>query len=196
MLSYPVASWHRRASSEALRKRFSRALVRIKSLQSCLTLRRYVLRSTSLLCPWGSPGKNIGVGCYFLLWGSSWPKDQTHTPNVSCPGKQVLNHSSSRASAKHWELLQPLWTFQTLKRHITQAREEPYRCCGEIPEQRIKPFQGRAQTWSFLSSETGEKRGREEHSVSRTHVFGDSRPGLLQAERRLPRMSEKKEEGD
>ena len=22
---------------------------------------------TRLLCPWGSPGKNIGVGCHFLL---------------------------------------------------------------------------------------------------------------------------------
>ena len=22
---------------------------------------------TRLLCPWGSPGKNTGVGCYFLL---------------------------------------------------------------------------------------------------------------------------------
>ena len=24
---------------------------------------------TRLLCPWDSPGKNIGVGCYFLLQG-------------------------------------------------------------------------------------------------------------------------------
>ena len=22
-----------------------------------------------LLCPWDSPGKNLGVGCHFLLWG-------------------------------------------------------------------------------------------------------------------------------
>ena len=25
--------------------------------------------ATRLLCPWDSPGKNIGVGCYFLLQG-------------------------------------------------------------------------------------------------------------------------------
>ena len=25
--------------------------------------------STSLLCPWDSPGKNTGVGCYALLQG-------------------------------------------------------------------------------------------------------------------------------
>ena len=27
------------------------------------------LEPTSLLCPWGSPDKNTGVGCDFLLWG-------------------------------------------------------------------------------------------------------------------------------
>ena len=26
-----------------------------------------LFQPTSLLCPWDSPGKNIGVGCYFLL---------------------------------------------------------------------------------------------------------------------------------
>ena len=34
-----------------------------------------------LLCLWDSPGKNIGVGCPFLLWRSSWPRDYTQ---VSC----------------------------------------------------------------------------------------------------------------
>ena len=30
------------------------------------------LQPTRLLCPWGSPGKNIGIGCHALLhWGSS-----------------------------------------------------------------------------------------------------------------------------
>ena len=38
--------------------------------QSCLTLcDPHVLYPTSLLCPWDSPGKNTGVGCYFLLQG-------------------------------------------------------------------------------------------------------------------------------
>ena len=38
-----------------------------ESLQSCLTLRRRRQQPTRLLCPWGSPGKNTGVGCHFLL---------------------------------------------------------------------------------------------------------------------------------
>ena len=29
----------------------------------------YGLQPASLLCPWGSAGKNIGVSCYFLLQG-------------------------------------------------------------------------------------------------------------------------------
>ena len=37
--------------------------------QSCWTLRPHGLQPTRLLCPWGSPGKNIGVGCHSLLQG-------------------------------------------------------------------------------------------------------------------------------
>ena len=35
--------------------------------QSCPTLRPRGLWPTRLFCPWGSPGKNTGVGCHFLL---------------------------------------------------------------------------------------------------------------------------------
>ena len=33
------------------------------------SLRPHRLQSTRLLCPWHFPGKNIGVGCHFLLQG-------------------------------------------------------------------------------------------------------------------------------
>ena len=36
------------------------------SAMSC-SLRPHGLEPTRLLCPWNSPGKNIGVGCHFLL---------------------------------------------------------------------------------------------------------------------------------
>ena len=35
-----------------------------------------------LLCPWDVPGKNTGVGCHFLLQGSSPPRNRTHIPYV------------------------------------------------------------------------------------------------------------------
>ena len=35
--------------------------------QSCLTLVTLLTAPARLLCPWDSPGKNIGVGCHFLL---------------------------------------------------------------------------------------------------------------------------------
>ena len=40
-----------------------------KSLESCQTLWLYGLKPNRLLCPWGSPGKNTGVGCRTLLQG-------------------------------------------------------------------------------------------------------------------------------
>ena len=33
------------------------------------SLRPHGLQPARLLCPWSSPGKNTGVGCYFLLQG-------------------------------------------------------------------------------------------------------------------------------
>ena len=41
----------------------------------------------------GSPGKNTGVGCHFLLQGSSPPRDRTY---VSCIVRQVLYHCTTR----------------------------------------------------------------------------------------------------
>ena len=38
-----------------------------KSPQSCPTLRPHRWQPTILPCPWGSPRKNTGVGCHFLL---------------------------------------------------------------------------------------------------------------------------------
>ena len=38
-----------------------------KSPQSCRTLRPHRGQPTRLPRPWDSPGKNTGVGCYFLL---------------------------------------------------------------------------------------------------------------------------------
>ena len=40
-----------------------------KSLQLSQTLRHSGLQPPRLLCPWGSPGKNAGVGCHYLLQG-------------------------------------------------------------------------------------------------------------------------------
>ena len=33
------------------------------------SLRSHGLKPTRLLCPWNSPGKNIGMGCHSLLQG-------------------------------------------------------------------------------------------------------------------------------
>jgi len=38
-----------------------------KSLQSCLPVQPHRWQPTRLPRPWDSPGKNTGVGCYFLL---------------------------------------------------------------------------------------------------------------------------------
>ena len=47
--------------------RGSAAAAAAKSLQLCPTLRPHRRQPTRLPSPWDSPGKNTGVGCYFLL---------------------------------------------------------------------------------------------------------------------------------
>ena len=48
--------------------------------RTCTTLCHPMDQPTRLRL-WNSPGKNTGVGCHFLLQGSSWPRVQT---GVSC----------------------------------------------------------------------------------------------------------------
>ena len=43
--------------------------VSAKLPQWCSTLCDSIWYATRLLCPWDSPGKNTGVGCYWLLQG-------------------------------------------------------------------------------------------------------------------------------
>ena len=48
-----------------------------------------------LLCPWDSPGKNTGVGCHFLLQGSSLPRD------LPDPGIFLIQRSSQPRDRTH-----------------------------------------------------------------------------------------------
>ena len=41
------------------------------------SLQPHELQPTRILCPWNFSGKSTGVGCHFLLHGSSQPRDQT-----------------------------------------------------------------------------------------------------------------------
>ena len=47
------------------------------------SFRCHVLPPTRLLYPWDFPGKSIGVGCHFLLQGTSQPRHQSCTSCVS-----------------------------------------------------------------------------------------------------------------
>ena len=64
------------------------------------SLRHHGLQPARFLCPWNFPGKNMEVGCHFLLQGFSLPRSQT---NVSSVSRQILYHwatwEASRCSA-------------------------------------------------------------------------------------------------
>ena len=56
------------------------------------SLQPHGLQPIRVLCPWVFPGKNTGVGCHFLLLGSSWPRDPTHVFCISCIDRRILYH--------------------------------------------------------------------------------------------------------
>ena len=56
-----------RAVQSDLGNKCRSAAAAAKSLQSCPTLQPHRRQPTRLPHPWGSPGKNTGVGCHFLL---------------------------------------------------------------------------------------------------------------------------------
>ena len=55
--------------------------------QVCPTLRPHGLYPPRLLCPWDSPGKNTGVGCYSLLQGI-FPTQGSNLHPLPC--RQIL----------------------------------------------------------------------------------------------------------
>ena len=53
----------------------------------------WAVQPARLLCPWNSPGKNIGMGCHFLLQGIFLT--QGLNPVLHC--RQILHHLSHQA---------------------------------------------------------------------------------------------------
>jgi len=64
---------------------FCRRQVKWKWSQSVMSnsLGSHGLQPTRLLLPWHFPGKSTGVGCHFLLQGSSSPMDQTWVSRIA-----------------------------------------------------------------------------------------------------------------
>ena len=86
--------------------------------QSCPTLRPHGLEPIRLLCSWGSPGKNTGVGCHFVLQGIfltqgsnlrllHWRFFTTEPPIAAAkrgPGKERIPYMlKARGEDQRWE---------------------------------------------------------------------------------------------
>ena len=61
----------------------------------------YGVRSTKLLCPWDSPGKNTGVGCCALFQGIflNQGSNLCHL-GLTCTGRRVLYHQCHLGSSR------------------------------------------------------------------------------------------------
>ena len=65
-------------------------------LFSCIQLLRpHRLKPTRVLCPWDFPGKNMGMGCYFLLQ-EIFPTQRLNPGLVRC--RQICYHLSYEGS--------------------------------------------------------------------------------------------------
>ena len=97
--------WTARRANQSILKEISpgcslEAAATAKSLQSCLTLRPHRWQPTRLLRPWDSPGKNIVVGCHFLLQCMKVKSEREVAQ--SCPTLcDPMNHSSPGLPIHH-----------------------------------------------------------------------------------------------
>ena len=69
------------------------------------SLQPHGLQPTRLLRPWGSPGKNTGVGCHFLPQRSSPPRDRAGVSCVSCTGGWAITTNATWGAClyhSHW----------------------------------------------------------------------------------------------
>ena len=76
-LSIYIYIGHYRVEKSSLCYRKGLDYVHAPSLIISDSLQPHGLEPTRLFCPWDSSGKNTGVSCHALLWGSSRAKDQT-----------------------------------------------------------------------------------------------------------------------
>ena len=74
--SWSMATLHQIILSESL---LPTAASHFKPLCHILIILPHGLWPTRLLCPWSSPGENIGVGCCVLLQGTFQARDGTWT---------------------------------------------------------------------------------------------------------------------
>ena len=75
----------------------------VMSLSLSNSLQSHGLYPARLLCPWDSPGKNIGVGCHFLLQGIFLIQG-SNTGLLHC--RQILYHLSRQGSLyKHIHIM-------------------------------------------------------------------------------------------
>ena len=88
------------------------------------SLRPHGLCPARLLCPWNSPGKNIGVSSHSLLQGIFPVEGQN--PDLHC--RQILYHLSHQGSP-----------YLSLSYLFYAEQTEPQRCSGGCP---------RSQSWS------------------------------------------------
>ena len=80
------------ATDKGLISKIYKQLVCVLVTQSCPTLCEPWTGAHQALCPWDFPGKNTGVGCHFVLRGSSQPRDRTHFSFVSCIAGRFFTH--------------------------------------------------------------------------------------------------------
>ena len=63
------------------------------------SLQPHGLYTARLLCPWDSPGKNTGVGCYFLLQGI-FPTQELNTGLLHCRRILLPSESTGKPTIK------------------------------------------------------------------------------------------------
>ena len=93
------------------------------------SVRLYGLKPARLLCPWGSPGKNTGVGCHALLQGIL----PTQGPNPCF----LLWHVGSLPLESSWKAWRLLIQVHIKKKNLKKFLRAPF---IKVPESHSRTY--------------------------------------------------------
>ena len=93
------------------------------------------MEPTRFLRPWNFPGESTGVGCHFLLRGSSWPRDQTRISHIAgrCftiwATREAMDRTVNQLSCVSWVSLHGHLLIMSLAFfYLSQRLESPEQC--------------------------------------------------------------------
>ena len=153
-------------------------------------MRPHRRQPTRLLCPWDSPGKNIGVGCHFLLQCMKVKSESEVTQSCptlsdpmdcSLPGSSV--HGIFQAKVLEWGAI----AYQATNGVFHRARTNNFTICMEIQKTSNSQSNLEKEEWNLRNQPAWLQALLQSHSHQDSMVLAQRQKYRSMEQNRKPR---------